>query len=157
MNSADGIVFGPTVYTERQPAAAEIGTIHVIEEGGRSCAYWCGGNDEAPTFLCAMSADTYNGKPALRQKFMELAAMLATGGRDIVVTKVEPAASEPWWASLPCARCESSVAPDVMHRARMALELAEMQTSPNSGLPLGCCRLRVLAQMTSDPSLAQPR
>jgi hypothetical protein len=136
--------------------SAEVGTIHVLEQDGRASAYWQGASNEAPTFLCAMASDAYNGKPELRRKFMELAAAAATGEHDVVVTKVEPAPA-PWWASLPCARCESSVAPDVMHRARMALELAEMQTSPNSGLPLGCCRLRVLGQMTSDPREAQPR
>ena len=156
MHSADGIVFGPTVVTERRSVSAEVGTIHVLEQDGRAAAYWQGADSESPTFLCAMASDAYNSKPALRQRFMELAAMMATG-REVAVTKVAPAASTPWWASLPCARCDNPVAVDVMHRARMALELAEMQTSPNSGLPLGCCRLRVLGQMTSDPREAQPR
>jgi hypothetical protein len=154
MRSADGIVFGPTVVTERQPAAAEIGTIHVIEEGGRSCAYWCGGNDEAPTFLCAMAADTYNSKPALRQKFMELAAMMATGGREVVVTKPAAATPAPWWAELECAKCASPQAADVMHLARMATELSELALSPG-GHPLGCCRVRTLAVMAGDPNAAR--
>jgi hypothetical protein len=156
MHSADGIVFGPTVVTERRPVSTEVGTIHVIEEDGRSCAYWCGGNDEAPTFLCAMAADTYNSKPALRQRFMELAAMMATGGREVAITKAEVAMSEPWYASLECMRCTSPQADDVRYACAQVQELAELATSP-SGRPLACCKVRTMAQMTSDPSLAQPR
>jgi hypothetical protein len=159
MHSADdmGIIHGRTIITERRPpTSAEIGTIHILEEGGRSCAYWQGASDEPPTFLCAMATAAYNGKPELRQQFMALAAMVATGRHDVAISKLEPAAPEPWWSSLPCAHCSSVQAQDVLHRARMALELAELPTSPN-GTPLGCCKLRIVGQMTSDPSLAQPR
>jgi hypothetical protein len=150
MHSADGIVFGPTVVTERRPVAAEVGTIHVLEQDGRAAAYWQGAGNEDPTFLCAMAADAYNSKPALRQRFMELAAMLATGGRDVVVSKVEPVATEPWWTSLPCAQCASPQAADVLHQARQVEELSQLALSP-SGHPMACCKVRTLAVM-SDPN-----
>jgi hypothetical protein len=136
--------------------SAEVGTIHVVTEDNRAAAYWQGAGDEAPTFLCAMAADAYNSKPALRQRFMELAAMMATGGRDVVVTKVEPAAPAPWYASLECMRCTSPQADDVRYACAQVQELAELATSP-SGRPLACCKVRTMGQMTSDPSLAQPR
>jgi hypothetical protein len=156
MHSADGIVFEPTVVTERQPVAAEVGTIHVLEQDGRAAAYWQGAGNEDATFLCAMAADTYNSKPEMRTRFMELAAMLATGGREVAVTKVTAAAQTPWYASLECMRCTSPAAVDVRHACAQVQELAELALSP-SGRPLACCKVRTMAQMTSDPRLAQPR
>jgi len=155
MHSADGIVFGPTVVTERRSVSAEVGTIHVLEQDGRAAAYWQGADSESPTFLCAMASDAYNSKPALRQRFMELAAMMATG-REVAVTKVTAAAQTPWYASLECMRCTSPAAVDVRHACAQVQELAELALSP-SGRPLACCKVRTMGQMTSDPSLAQPR
>jgi hypothetical protein len=131
--------------------SAEIGTIHVLEEDGRSCAYWQGAGDEPPTFLCSMATAAYNGKPELRQRFMELAAMVATGRHDVAVGKVEPAAATPWWASLDCARCSSPNAADVMHLARQVEELSQLALSPG-GHPMNCCRVRQVAVMGGDPN-----
>jgi hypothetical protein len=139
-----GIVFGPTVVTERRPVSAgTVGTIHVIEEGGRSCAYWHGIDAAEVTFLAAVESSDY-ASPEVRTQFMALVSSIAAHReRGVVAGKVASAPAAPWWASLPCAKCNSPQAADVMHLARQALELAELQVSP-SGYPAGCCKIRVL-------------
>src|SRR6516225_499252 len=101
------LLHGRTILTERRAASAdtELGTIHVLEEGGRASAYWCGVGDATDVFLCAIEASAYNSQPEVRTRFMELATAVA-GHRErgVIVGKVEPA---PWWAELPCARCSA--------------------------------------------------
>ena len=152
------LAIGSTIFTERQPASTELGTIHVFEEAGRSCAYWSAGGDETPMFLCSIATAAYNNKSELRQAFMALAAATAGHGEHAVAIgkKVEPPPPAPWWADLVCARCTAPQAADIRHRCAQVTELAELETSP-SGLPLGCCKLRVVGQMNSDPSMSRPR
>jgi hypothetical protein len=138
------IIHSRSIFTPRQSPSvgSELGTISIIEQDGRSCAYWCGVGDASDVFLCSVDAAIYNAHAKARELLMALAAEAASHREHAVVVgkTTEPL---PWWASLPCARCNSVQAQDVLHRARQALELAELQVSP-SGYPAGCCKIRVL-------------
>jgi len=45
-------------------------------------------------------------------------------------------------ADLPCWKCQAPQAADVRHLLGQCGELEDMQRSPTSGLPIGCCRIR---------------
>ena len=145
------LLHGRTIFTARQTAVAgtELGTICIVEEGGRASAYWCGVGDAGDVFLCAVDAGAYNNEAKVRELLMGLAAQVASHReRGVVVGKV--AAAAPWWAELECAKCSSPQAADVMHLARQVEELSQLALSPG-GRPAGCCRVRTLGVM-SDPN-----
>ena len=149
------LLHGRTIYTARQTAVAgtELGTISIVEEGGRSCAYWCGVGDAGGVFLCSVDAAVYGAHAKARELLMALAAEAASHReRGVVVGKT--AAVVPWWAELECAKCSSPQAGDVMHLARAVTELSELALSPG-GHPMGCCKVRTVAVMGGDPNAAR--
>jgi hypothetical protein len=126
-----------------------LGTVEFVDDAaaGRCTAYWHAAGGGEAAFLCSVALGAHRD-PEVSTKFRELAAAVAgyfVHGSP-AVSAVKP---EPWYASLPCASCAAPQATEVMGRARQCSEAGAMQATA-SGVPLGCCRLRVVGVMRGD-------
>jgi hypothetical protein len=123
--------------------------VYFIQEADRGVAVWRA-NDEAPdVFLCSVESTAYTGETEVRDRFAALVNAVADRcRRKHTADVVGPAA---WIAELPCAKCDSPLAADVLHRARQAASLIELGLSPGGNYPAGCCKTRIVGVMGGRP------
>jgi hypothetical protein len=137
-------------------ADIKLGTISFVDAADSHAAFWRGPADVEATLLCSVRASAV-ADPAVRAQFHTLAAAVA-GHLAYGSTAVAAAPSAKWYESLPCMTCSHPQAADVRHLCAQVTELAELQLTP-SGLPIGCCRVRVVGAMgvPDMPPAAAPR
>jgi hypothetical protein len=122
--------------------------VYFVREGDRGVAVWRASDDAPDVFLCSVDLAAYSNEPQVHDRFAELVSVVADHfRRQHVAGAVDPAA---WVAKLPCASCTSPLAADVLHRARQASDVSELELSPG-GFPAGCCRRQVVAAFGSRP------
>jgi len=133
-----------------------LGTIDFVNTAESHGAFWRGLADVEATLLCSVRASAVVD-PEVRDKFHALAAAVA-GHLVRGSTAVTAAPAGRWYDSLPCTTCSHPQAADVRHLCAQVTELAELQLTP-SGLPIGCCRVRVVGAMgvPDMPPAAAPR
>jgi hypothetical protein len=133
-----------------------LGDISFVDTADSHGAFWRGPADTEATLLCSVRASAIVD-PEVRDKFHALAAAVA--GQYVLhgPAAVGAAPSARWYDSLPCATCKQPQAVDVLHACRQVSEIASLQTSPTSGLPISCCRVSTAGVLTLDtPSLRPP-
>jgi hypothetical protein len=122
----------------------------IRESSGVGKAVFRPTDDAEDVFCCAVALDAY-ADPQVRERFAELAAAAADYYRRThVASSVDPAA---WIAELPCAKCDSPLAVDVLHRARQAASINELGVT-GGGYVAGCCRSRVVGVVMGGGSAA---
>jgi len=116
-------------------------SVWFVREGNRGVAYFRANDEAEDIFVAAIALDVYDSESEAQDRF----AALVHGAADFFRRKhtgaVDPTA---WIAELPCAKCDSPLAADVLHRARQSGSILELNLSPG-GVPAGCCRRQVLA------------
>jgi hypothetical protein len=134
-----------------------LGDISFVDTADSHGAFWRGPADTEATLLCSVKASAV-ADPEVREKFHALAAAVA-GHHVHGSTMVGAAPSARWYESLPCMTCSQPQADDVRHLCGQVTERSELQLSPSSGLPIGCCRVRVVGAMgvPDMPPAAAPR
>jgi hypothetical protein len=135
-----------------------LGDIDFVTTADSHGAFWRGAADTEATLLCSIKASAV-ADPEVCDKFHALAAAVA-GHLARGSTAVGAAPSARWYESLPCMACESPQAADVRHLCGQVTERNELQLSPSSGLPIGCCRIHVAGAMgipNMPPAAPPPR
>jgi hypothetical protein len=135
----------------------KLGTIDFVDTADCHTAFWRSPADVEATLLCSVRASAVVD-PEVREKFHALAAAVA-GHIAYGSAAVAAAPSARWYESLPCMTCSQPQADDVRHLCGQVTELAELQLSPSSGLPIGCCKVHVVGAMgvPNMPPAAPPR
>jgi hypothetical protein len=130
--------------------------VYFAIEGAKGVAYFRAHDEAEDVFVAAVARDVYETDARVRSLFADLVAAVADHFRRTHVAEaVDPVA---WIAELPCAKCDSPLAADVLHRARQSASIVELNLSPG-GVPAGCCRRQVLAafRQSDSPQLAARR
>jgi len=132
-----------------------LGEIRFVDTADSHGAFWRGAADMEATLLCSIKASAV-ADPEVREKFHALAAAVA-GHLARGSTAIGAAPPARWYDTLPCATCKQPQAADVLHACGQVSEIASLQTSPTSGLPISCCRVSTAGVLTLDtPSLRPP-
>jgi hypothetical protein len=126
--------------------------VYFIQEAERGVAVWRA-SDEAPdVFLCSVTLDAYNSEPQVRDRFAALVGAVADHcRRKHVAEAIDPTA---WFDELPCTKCTSPEAADVLHHARQAGSINELRLT-GSGYVAGCCKSRVVGVIGGRPDTLQ--
>jgi hypothetical protein len=112
---------------------------------GRGTAFWQATDDGPGVYCCGVDLGAYRNDPRVNALFADLVAVVADHFRRThVAGTVDPDA---WVSELPCAKCDSPLAADVLHRARQAANLIELGLSPGGTCPAGCCKTRIVGVM----------
>jgi len=126
-------------------------TVWFVREGNRGVAYFRANDEAEDVFIAAIALDVYDSETEAQDRFAALVHAAADFFRRNHTGAVDPGA---WIAELPCAKCDSPLAADVLHRARQSASVVELNLSPG-GVPAGCCRRQVLAAFRQS-DVAQP-
>ena len=127
--------------------------VYFLREGDRGVAVWRASDDAPDRFLCSVELTAYDSDSQVRDRFAELVSVVADHfRRQHVAGAVDPSA---WVDELPCSKCESPLAADVMHRARQVSDVSELELSPG-GLPAGCCKRRIVGAFGGRPDTPRP-
>ena len=116
-------------------------SVWFVREGNRGVAYFRANDEAEDIFVAAIALDVYDSESEAQDRFAALVHVAADFFRRKHTGAVDPTA---WIAELPCAKCDSPLAADVLHRARQSGSILELNLSPG-GVPAGCCRRQVLA------------
>jgi hypothetical protein len=123
-------------------------SIYFIQEADTGRAVWCSSEGAEEVVLCSVNLVAYESEAAVRDRFGELINAVADHcRRQHVAGAIDPAA---WVDELPCSKCDSPLAADVLHRARQASGVSELDLSPG-GFPAGCCKRRVVGAFGGRP------
>jgi hypothetical protein len=123
--------------------------VYFLQDAGVGRAVFRASDEAADVFLCSVELTAYNSESEVRDRFAALVNAVADHCRRTRVAEaVDPAA---WIAELPCAKCDSPLAADVLHRARQAASLIELGLSPGGNYPAGCCKTRIVGVMGGRP------
>jgi hypothetical protein len=128
--------------------------VYFVTEGNRGVAYWRVNDDATDVYLCAVALDVYNRESQVRDHFAALVNAVAAHYRRTFTA--EAAAPTAWIDELPCAKCTSPEAADVLHRARQAASLFELGLSPGGNYPAGCCKTTIVGVMGGRPDTPRP-
>jgi len=116
-------------------------SVWFVREGNRGVAYFRANDEAEDVFIAAIALDACDSESEAQDRFAALVHVAADFFRRKHTGAVDPTA---WIAELPCAKCDSPLAADVLHRARQSGSILELNLSPG-GVPAGCCRRQVLA------------
>jgi hypothetical protein len=108
--------------------------------------------DNAEDMFCAaVSLSAYDDPQAVEAFAALVNTVSAFFRRTHSAGAVDPSA---WIAELPCSKCDSDLAPDVLHRARQAASINELGVT-GGGYVAGCCKSRVVGVVMSGGSAAR--
>ena len=124
-------------------------SVYFIQEADRGVAVFRASDDAPDEFLCSVELSAYCGESRVRDCFAELVSAVADHFRRTHAAEVVAPAA--WIAELPCAKCDSPLAADVLHRARQAASVLELGLSPGGNYPAGCCKTRIVGVMGGRP------
>jgi hypothetical protein len=126
--------------------------VYFVREGDRGVAYFRANDQAEDVFVAAIALVTYDSNSDVRDHFAALVAAAADCyRRTCAAAAVTPSA---WVDELPCSKCDSPLAADVMHRARQASDVSELELSPG-GFPAGCCKRRIVGAFGGRPDALQ--
>jgi hypothetical protein len=115
--------------------------VYFEAQGNRGTAVWRASDDATDVYLCGVDLQAYEDAQ-VRAHFASLVEVVAAYHRRThVAGTADPGA---WIAELPCIKCDSPLAADVLHRARQSASLIELGLSPGGNYPAGCCKTRVV-------------
>jgi hypothetical protein len=128
--------------------------VYFSREGDCGAAFWHATDDAPGVYCCGVDLSVYHNDPRVSALFADLVAAVADHFRRAhVAGTIDPGA---WITELPCAKCDSPLAADVLHRARQAASLIELGLSPGGNYPAGCCKTRVVGVMGGGPDTPRP-
>jgi hypothetical protein len=128
--------------------------VYFASEGAKGVAYFRASDEAEDVFVAAVSRDSYDSDPLVKEHFAELVRVVADHCRRThAAGTIDPGA---WIGELPCSKCASPQAADVLHRARQAANLFELGLSPGGNYPAGCCKTRIVGVMGRGPDTSRP-